>query len=72
MIDYPILLFWREEDGEFVADVPDLKYCPALAPTRDEALQEVRAALAVFIVDAESRGEPLPPATIPPILAKAP
>ncbi len=71
MIEYPILVFWSEADGEFVADVPDLKYCSALAPTPEEAVREVRAALAVFIADAEARGESLPPPTLRPILAKA-
>jgi predicted RNase H-like HicB family nuclease len=72
MIEYPIIVFWSEEDGEYVADVPDIKYCSALAPTPEEALREVLVALEEILADARDRGIQLPPPTLRPTLAKAP
>ena len=36
--DYQINIFYSEEDGAFVADVPDLEACSAVANTPEEAL----------------------------------
>ena len=44
MKDYPINLFWSDEDGSWVADVPDLKHCSAFGDTPEEAVREVRIA----------------------------
>jgi predicted RNase H-like HicB family nuclease len=27
--EYPILLCWSEEDGGYIADLPDLEHCSA-------------------------------------------
>ena len=71
MTHYPILLFWDEHDQLWVADVPDIKYCSAHGETPEEALREVRLALADILADAKERGLALPPPTLRPTLAKA-
>jgi predicted RNase H-like HicB family nuclease len=71
MIEYPIIVFWSEEDESFIADVPDLGAFSAHGPTPEEALREVRRALASAISAAQERGLALPPPTLRPTLATA-
>ena len=39
MADYHINVFWSDEDGCYVADIPDLSYCSAFGDTPEEALK---------------------------------
>ena len=41
MNGYHINVFWSEEDGAWVADVPDLEYCSAHGATPVEAVRQV-------------------------------
>jgi hypothetical protein len=41
MIDYRVQLFWSEEDGRYVADIPELAPCTAVGETAEEALAKV-------------------------------
>jgi predicted RNase H-like HicB family nuclease len=34
MSKYEIILYWSEEDGAFIAEVPELPGCAADGPTR--------------------------------------
>lgn len=40
MKDYHINVFYSQEDGEYVSDIPDLKYCSASGATPEEALSK--------------------------------
>ena len=60
MKDYHINIFFSAEDGEYIADIPDLKYCSASGPTPEEALREVLTAKALWLESAEARGLPIP------------
>jgi predicted RNase H-like HicB family nuclease len=60
MKDYHINIFWSEEDGEYIADVPDLKYCSASGATPDEALREVLLAKSLWLEVAGEKGLPIP------------
>ncbi len=60
MKDYHINIFWSEEDGEYIADVPDLKYCSASGATPDEALREVLIAKSLWLEAADEKGLPIP------------
>ena len=44
MRDYFISIFHSENDGGYIADIPDLRYCSAFGYTPDEALREVQIA----------------------------
>jgi predicted RNase H-like HicB family nuclease len=44
MSDYHINVFYSDDDGAYVADVPDLEACSALGSTAEEALAEVERA----------------------------
>jgi predicted RNase H-like HicB family nuclease len=50
----------REDDGGFVASVPALPGCVSQGDTRDEAMQNVREAIEVYIEDCRESGEPIP------------
>jgi predicted RNase H-like HicB family nuclease len=44
--DYHINIFYSEEDGGYIADIPDLEYCSAFGETPAQALAEVERAKA--------------------------
>jgi len=71
MIEYPIVVFWSAEDGEYVAEVPDLPYVAMLAPTAEEAVRLVREAVAAFANAAAERGEAMPEPSVPVALRRA-
>ncbi len=60
MKDYHINIFYREEDGGYIADIPDLSHCSAFGQTPQEALLEVLKAKNAWIESARSNGKPVP------------
>ena len=48
--DYHINIFYRDEDGGYIADIPDLKACSAFGATAEEALREVELAKRAWLV----------------------
>ncbi|HJP64913.1 MAG TPA: type II toxin-antitoxin system HicB family antitoxin [Actinomycetota bacterium] len=70
MADYHINVFWSDEDGSYVADIPDLEGCSALGDTPEAALREVLAAKDLWLESAREHGDPIPePRYRPPIHA---
>ena len=61
MKDYHINIFYSEEDGGYIADIPDLEMCSAFGENPDEALREVLLAKTAWIEAARQEGKPLPP-----------
>jgi predicted RNase H-like HicB family nuclease len=61
MSDYHINIFYSQEDGEYIADIPDLKYCSASGATPEEALREVLIAKSLWLEAAQKNGKPIPP-----------
>ena len=53
MRDYHFNIFYSEEDGGYIADIPDLKYCSAFGKTPDEALKEVMLAKGAWLTAAK-------------------
>lgn len=60
MHKYQITIFWSEEDGMYVAAVPDLRGCSALGDTHEEALTEVQIAISLWLDTAKEFGHPIP------------
>ncbi len=60
MITYPIQVYWSEEDGAWIADVPDLPYCTAHGPTPHEAVAEVEDAVTAWLEAAKATGRAIP------------
>jgi predicted RNase H-like HicB family nuclease len=57
---YQVNIFWSEEDGCYVADFPDLKYCSAFGDTPQEALAEALIAEEVWLEVQVEKGRPVP------------
>jgi predicted RNase H-like HicB family nuclease len=68
---YAIIVFWSDEDGAGVADVPDLKSCSAFGDTPEEAVAEVRVAMEAWLAVARAAGHPIPEARYRPHVAAA-
>ena len=68
MKDYHINVFYSDEDGCYVADIPDLKFCSACGATAEEAVREVQVAKAAWLQAARKRRKPIPPPKYRPII----
>lgn len=60
MIGYHINVFYSEEDGGYIADIPDLPGCSAFGITPEEAVSEVMEAQRAWIETAQAIGRPIP------------
>ena len=60
MKDYHVNVFHSEEDGGYIADIPDLESCSAFGETPAAALEEVERAKAVWLAAAKSARKPIP------------
>ena len=60
MNDYHINVFYSDEDGGYVADIPDLEACSAFGTTPAEALAEVQRAKEAWLEAARAAGKPIP------------
>jgi len=60
MKDYHINIFYSEEDGGYIADIPDLEACSAFGVTPENALKELQIAKEAWIEAARSEGKPIP------------
>lgn len=60
MSDYHINVFYSEEDGGYIADIPDLDACSAFGGSPEEALAAVEKAKAAWLAAAREAGKPIP------------
>ena len=60
MSDYHINVFYSNQDGGYIADIPDLKYCSAFGETPEEALREVMLAKVAWLEAARAGGMSVP------------
>ena len=72
MSDYHINIFYSEEDGGYVADIPDLQACSAFGDTPEQALAEVLQAKEAWLDVARQAGKPLPPPRYRPAIYQIP
>jgi len=68
MKDYHINIFYSEEDGGYIADIPDLEACSAFGETAEEALREVQLAKQAWLEAARSAGKPIPQPRYRPVI----
>ena len=68
MRDYHINTFYSEEDGGYIADVPDLVTCSAFGEPPSEALAEVEKAKKIWIEAARAEGKPVPSPKYRPLI----
>jgi antitoxin HicB len=55
------VLIEQDEDGAYVAEVPSLPGCISQGQAREEAVENVREAIAAFLESLEAHGDPIPP-----------
>ncbi len=60
MTDYHINVFFSDEDGGYVADIPDLAMCSAFGETPQEAVAAVMVAKETWIAAAREAGREIP------------
>jgi predicted RNase H-like HicB family nuclease len=60
MKDYHVNVFYSDEDGGYIADIPDLECCSAFGGTPFKALQEVEKAKAAWLAAAKAARKPIP------------
>ena len=60
MKDYHINIFYSEEDGGYIADIPDLEACSAFGTSPLEALKEVQKAKEAWLEAARASGKSIP------------
>jgi len=68
MQDYHINIFYSEEDGGYIADIPDLEACSAFGETPFQALQEVEKAKALWLEAARTEKKPIPRPRYRPVI----
>ena len=61
MTDYHINIFYRDEDGGYIADLPDLKSCSAFGTTPEQAVHEAMLAKEAWLKTARARKKRIPP-----------
>ncbi len=57
---YEIAIYWSDEDGAFIAEVPELPGCAADGATREEALRNAEIAIVEWIATARELGRAIP------------
>ena len=60
MNKYELIIYWSDEDGAFVAEVPELAGCMADGVTYQEALANAEVAIQEWIETAKELGRPIP------------
>ncbi len=68
MSDYHINIFYSEEDGGYIADIPDLDACSAFGDTPEHALAEVETAKSAWLDAARASGKAIPPPRYRPLI----
>ena len=60
MKDYHINIFFSDEDGGYIADIPDLQRCSAFGDTPEQALSEALTAKEAWLEAARAEGKSIP------------
>jgi len=67
-MDYHINVFYSEEDGGYIADIPDLENCSAFGETPEKAVVEVKKVKEAWIETAKANNIPVPPPKYRPVI----
>ena len=60
MYKYELIIFWSEEDGRYVVEVPELPGCMADGETYEEAIKNVQVVISEWMETARSLGREIP------------
>jgi predicted RNase H-like HicB family nuclease len=61
------VILYTDEDGIWIAECPSLPGCGSDGTTREEAMQNIKEAIELWIEDARAHDEPIPD-DLPPIV----
>lgn len=67
MKDYHINIFYSDDDGGYIADIPDLPMCSAFGSTPTVALREAQKAKRAWLAVAKEQGKPAPEPRFRPV-----
>jgi len=60
MHKYEIITYWSEEDGSFIAEVPELAGCMADGASHEEAVRNAHRVIGEWIATAKELGRDIP------------
>ena len=60
MHKYEMVVYWSDDDGAFVVEVPELSGCMADGKTYDEAVKNAQVAIGQWIDTAKELGREIP------------
>jgi len=60
MFKYEVIIYWSEEDGLFIAEVPELPGCLADGSTYGEAVRNAEIVISEWIETAKNLGKEIP------------
>ncbi len=60
MYKYAIEIFYSEEDGGYIAIIPELPGCSAFGETDEKALEEIKIAMELWLETAKEEGRKIP------------
>ena len=60
MYKYEIIIFWDETDQTYIAEVPELPGCMAHGATYDDALDNIKSAMQLWLDTANEFGDLIP------------
>ena len=60
MYKYELIIFWSEEDGRYVVEVPELPGCMADGETYEEAVKKAELIISEWIETAKGLGREIP------------
>ncbi len=55
------VLVEQDEDGMYIAEVPALPGCISQGATREQAVENIKEAIAVYLESLEAHGDAVPP-----------
>ena len=60
MFKYEVIVYWSDEDGASIAEVPELPGCTAHGVTQEAPLGNAQDAIRLWIDTAKEFGDPIP------------
>ena len=60
MYKYEIIIYWSNEDEAFIAEIPELPGHMAHGNTLEDALENIKEAIQLWIDTAKEFGDPIP------------
>ena len=56
---YEVIIYWSDDDGAFIAEVPELAGCMADGATYQDALANVEVIIEEWVATAKEMGRPI-------------